>query len=177
MYNEIKATQMAARFIELAGGPVNYVKLLKLMYLADRAMLTRYGKPITYDQWVKMKHGPVLSATYDRIKCSRPGYWHEHLRTNGYCVERIADPGTEDLSPAEQEAILETFMQYGRCDAWELRDITHGLEEWQDPGSTSVPLTYRDVLEVEGLADDEIAAVLENIAAQDVVDRALQATR
>jgi len=175
MYNQVKATQMAARFVELAGGPVNYVKLLKLMYLADRAMLTRHGKPVTYDRWVRMKHGPVLSATYDLIKGSPPGYWGAHLQTNGFCVERVAESGTDDLSPAEQDAILDTFMEYGRFDTWALRDITHGLDEWQDPGSTSVPLTYREVLEVEGLGADEVAAVLENIAAQDVMDRVLQA--
>jgi hypothetical protein len=34
--NEIKTTQDAALFLKLNGGKMNYMKLIKLMYLADR---------------------------------------------------------------------------------------------------------------------------------------------
>ncbi len=171
MFSEPKATQMASRFLELAGGPVHYVKLLKLMYLADRDMLTQHGKPITYDRWVRIKHGPVLSETYDLIKGKGTGYWHQHLRTEGYSVECVAPAGTDNLSVAEQRVISGVFDRYGHPDTWDLRDRTHELGEWQDPGSTSRPIEYRDVLCAEGLPDDEIADVLANIAGQDALDR------
>jgi len=110
-----------------------------------------------------MKHGPVLSATYDLIKARGNGYWHRHLRTTGYCVERVADAGSDNLSPAEQRIITGAFDRYGHLDTWALRDFTHELEEWQDPGQTSRQITYGDVLRIEGLPDDEIASVLDNI--------------
>jgi uncharacterized phage-associated protein len=144
---------------------------MKLMYLADRDMLTRHGKPITYDRWVLMKHGPVLSATYDLIKARGNGYWHRHLRTTGYCVERVADAGSDNLSPAEQRVITWAFDRYGHLDTWALRDFTHELEEWRDPGQTARPITYGDVLRIEGLPDDEIVSVLDNITGHDVLDR------
>ncbi len=175
MYSEAKATQMAARLVTLAGTRLNYVKLLKLMYLADRAMLTRHGKPITYDRWVSMQHGPVLSATYDCIKGRSEGEWAGHLRTTDYDVQITGDPGCDDLSPAELNVIDDTYRRYGAVGTWKLRDMTHELKEWQDPGGSSRPISYREILEDDGLSSDEVETILANIAAQDCLARLLGA--
>lgn len=42
-FDEMKATQAAALFLELAGGRENYTKLIKLLYLLDREALIRQG--------------------------------------------------------------------------------------------------------------------------------------
>jgi uncharacterized phage-associated protein len=60
-FNEQKATQAAARFLKLANGKMNYLKLIKLLYLLDRESLNRRGRPVTGDQYYSMKLGPVLS--------------------------------------------------------------------------------------------------------------------
>ena len=67
MYREDKTTQMAARFVHLAGGRLPYIKLLNMLYIADKAMLIKWGKPITYDSWVATEYGPVLGHTSDLI--------------------------------------------------------------------------------------------------------------
>lgn len=41
--------------------------LVKAVFLADRAHLNRYGRPITYDNYYAMEYGPVPSTTYDVI--------------------------------------------------------------------------------------------------------------
>ena len=47
LFNEAKATQAAARLLFLRGGTMSYVKLIKLLYLADREALIRWGRPVT----------------------------------------------------------------------------------------------------------------------------------
>ena len=47
---------------------MEYIKLIKLMYLVDRAALNERGWPISTDVYVSMAHGPVLSRTYDLIR-------------------------------------------------------------------------------------------------------------
>lgn len=54
--------------MKLAGRPVNYMALIKLLYKADREALRRWGLPITTDKYVSMAKGPVTSHIYDRIK-------------------------------------------------------------------------------------------------------------
>src|SRR3989304_7235844 len=66
-FNEAKATQAAAMLLKMRGGTMSYMKLLKLLYLADREALLRWGRPISTDVYVSMDHGPVLSKTLDMI--------------------------------------------------------------------------------------------------------------
>ena len=50
------------------GYGVTQYDIAKAIFLADRAHLNRYGRPITYDNYVAMEHGPVPSFTYDILK-------------------------------------------------------------------------------------------------------------
>ena len=170
MFRADKVTQMASTFLRNAGGRMPYIKLMKLLYLADKQMLVERGKPITYDQWVSMRYGPVLSGTYDLIKAARTGsdsYWGRHIRTEDCDVVLVNDPGTDALSQAEDNIIEQVFAQHGHKDWPALVRMTHDLAEWVDPGMSSTPITYKEVLEVEGLPEEIIPDILENIEAQD----------
>lgn len=50
------------------GRPVSQYDLVKTLFLADRAHLNEWGRPITYDNYFAMKHGPVPSLAYDLLK-------------------------------------------------------------------------------------------------------------
>ena len=50
------------------GLDLSQYKLVKLFYLADREHLRRFGRPITFDYYVAMEHGPVASIAYDIAK-------------------------------------------------------------------------------------------------------------
>ena len=81
-YSEKRAAQTAAFFISRAGGTIELLKLMKLMYLAERESLVKYGEPITGDVLVSMKHGPVLSNTLDHINGfidSEEGGWESWI--------------------------------------------------------------------------------------------------
>jgi len=44
-FDERKAAQVAGRLISQGGGEMNYMALLKLLYLIDREALLRWGRP------------------------------------------------------------------------------------------------------------------------------------
>jgi hypothetical protein len=48
-FDERKATEATALLLSLRGGQMHYMKLIKLLYLADRRALLRWGIPITTD--------------------------------------------------------------------------------------------------------------------------------
>jgi hypothetical protein len=97
-FNQEKATQAAARLLRNRGGKMSYMKLIKLLYLADREALARWGRPITTDNYVPMDKGPVLSHVLDRINegpgpDEEPGYWTQHITSSGnYEVTLTDDP-------------------------------------------------------------------------------------
>jgi uncharacterized phage-associated protein len=162
-FNEKKATQLAAAFIDREGGSINYTKLIKLMYLADRKALLSWERTITGDNYVSMTLGPVLSATYDLIKSGRDpkSPWFTHIsERNNYEVALREPCLPKNLSRAEERVIDEIFDQYGQMDYEELIEVVHKFPEWEDPGSgSSSPISIRKIFEAEGLQDDEISDI------------------
>jgi len=49
-FNERKATEAASVLLRLRGGQMSHLKLIKLLYLADREALDRWSVPITHDR-------------------------------------------------------------------------------------------------------------------------------
>lgn len=162
-FNERKATQLAAAFINCEGGSINYTKLLKLMYIADRRALLSWERPITGDSYISMKNGPVLSTTYDLIKADRSteSLWFRCIsEREGYSVSLREPCLPENLSRAEEKLIAEVYKEYGNFDQWQLIDIVHDLPEWEDPGSGSpTPISIRNIFQSKGISDDEISDI------------------
>jgi uncharacterized phage-associated protein len=162
-YREDKATQAAARLLKLRGGRMSHLKLVKLLYLAEREALIRLGAPLTYDAYVSMPHGPVLSGTLDRInerENYEAGYWDTYIapkQNNEVSLRRRDQVPNDQLSPIEEQLIDEVFQKYGRLSRWELRDLTHRLPEWTDPQGSMLPIAPADILRSEGYTDDDIA--------------------
>lgn len=67
MFNERKVAQMAAYLLKKRGGCMSHLKLMKLLYLADREAMDRYGAPMSGDRVVSMPQGPVLSMTLNLV--------------------------------------------------------------------------------------------------------------
>jgi uncharacterized phage-associated protein len=168
--NEIKTTQDAALFLKLNGGKMNYMKLIKLMYLADREALSRWERPLTGDSYFSMKNGPILSNVLDWISYGeRPNeqlFWCQHISNpSRYNISLKKDPGESELSKREIELIKKINEKYKTFDQWEMVDICHQiLPEWESPGTASILIQIEDILKVMHKTDREIALIEEDIA-------------
>ena len=49
-FNHLKSVQTIAYLIRKAGGSAEKLKLIKLVYLADRLSFERRGKPLNFDR-------------------------------------------------------------------------------------------------------------------------------
>jgi len=168
MFDDRKAGQVAAFFVYAAGGRMDVIKLVKLIYLSDREFLDRYGLPITFDRLVSMPHGPVNSQTYECIKgaFNCPG-WEEWIADSEEHKVALRKPAQrealDELSDAEIETLQAVWQRFGRMGKWEIRDWTHDhCPEWRDPDGSSLPIHYADVF--RALGRDNAAA--ESLAGQ-----------
>jgi len=169
MYREDKTTQAAAIILERLGGKLTRLKLIKLLYLADREMLITRGRPISYDRWYSLDNGPILSETYDRIKEASSGYnsyWAQHIRSAGQEVMLAVNPDNGTLSKAEKAVIDCIVAKYGQMTPSALRNYTHRLAEYKDPNRSRIEIKPEEILKASGLAPDEIAKVVDNIELQ-----------
>src|SRR5580698_10285804 len=113
-----KSTQAAAYFLRLAKGKMNYMLLIKLLYLLDRRALLKWGRPVTCDTYFSMKLGPVLSEVLGLLNempdPEDPSYWSRHISGPvAYSVKLKKDPGDNELSEAEDALIEAVFEKYG----------------------------------------------------------------
>jgi uncharacterized phage-associated protein len=167
IFSEQKAAEAAAHLLRLAGGRMPYIKLLKLLYLADREALIATGFPITGDRMVSMDRGPVLSRIYDYIGHGRigegPNAWYEFVSPpEGWDVKLAKDPPAEgELSDYEIGVLRTVFDEYGHVDRWALIEMVHELPEWDDPQGSSLPINPETVLRAAGKTDQQIAALNE----------------
>lgn len=110
--------------------------ILKMIYLADRLHLERYGRPITGDTFIAMEQGACPSRIYDTFKVLRGDTNTNHLAGSEHHIEVNAEtydvsirlmPSLDDLSATDMECldeVLETLRQRGR---WVVRDEAHDL--------------------------------------------------
>jgi uncharacterized phage-associated protein len=165
-FREEKATQLAALILEMRGGRMNYMKLLKLMYLIDREALLRWGRSLTFDNYVSMDKGPVLSQTKNLITEEKLGesYWKRHISApENYDVALLEKPELGELSRADISLVEEVYAKFGHWNRWALVDYTHDLPEWRNPHGSSLPIDYKEVLQAGGKPEQDIAEIVSDI--------------
>jgi uncharacterized phage-associated protein len=156
-FNFEKSLQAAGCLLELHGDRMEYVRLLKLLYIADREMLAEAGAPITGDRAVAMDHGPVLSHVYDLIKGTavRAGEWADSIRTTHHGVALRHPIGRGKLNKAEIEKLQEVSERYQDDSEWDICGKTHEFPEWKKNfvPNTSTAIPWEEALEAQGRAD------------------------
>ncbi len=168
-----KTLQASGVLLSLGADRMAYIRLLKLLYIADREWLAEAGRTITGDEAVAMKNGPVLSRVYDLIKgvAPRADDWNAYIRRVDYSVELKGDPGRGKLSKGEIEKLTEVSERFRAMDDWELSEHTHEFREWRDHfrPDASTPIPWREMLEAQGKAG-LIEIVERNEAAHQYLD-------
>ena len=147
------------------------LRLLKLLYIADRESLKETGRTITADRAVAMEHGPVLSRTYNLIKGEDAGSceWSPYIvNISPLELELRQPPGNGLLSVAEIKRLRCVVERFERLDDWSVANYTHTFPEWQKNQPTeerkSRPIPLDDVLEAVGLLDAKESLLAEENA-------------
>ena len=180
MFSEIRVTHMAAYFLKREGGRIAYIKLLKLLYLAERKAMAKWGECISGDNFVSMPKGPVLSQTYDLIKGhgeapDKTTPWYELIKDEAnYEVSLIHDIQFDDLdelSPSELQILDQTYNEFGGMSRFEIVDFTHDkCPEWEDPKGSSFPIKPESIFRAMGKNESQTQKLLKKHREQTQLD-------
>lgn len=157
-----KALQAAAHLLRREPThTMNYMRLVKVLYIADRESLRQTGQPITGDRVAAMERGPVLSDVFDLIKGThlRSPEWAEFIQKHEYDVRLAREPGNAHLSRFEIDLLEQIAEEHRSHDEWELSEITHSFPEWQknNPGKSMKWIPWSDILNAIGRSADQPA--------------------
>lgn len=170
-----KTTQGLNFFAIKAGGSINKLQALKLIFFADRYHLRKYGRLITNDNYIAMEHGPVPSHAKE---IAESNYEYSPDLPKAYCNQYIAPKSNlsfRSIAPLDEsvfsdsglEALNFAWDKFGKLNRWELRDLTHEYPEWKkhkdvlDSGILRVPMDLEDFFD-DPEADVEICFELNN---------------
>lgn len=186
MFNEQKTAQIAGWFLAQAAGTMAHLKLMKLMYLADRESMRRNSFPMTGDHFVSMPHGPVLSLTLSHMNDeapSTPGGWDDWISDKADYVVGLRKPHVDpddfdELSRTDLAVLSDVWKQFGEMGKYEIRDYTHNprnCPEWKNPNGSSRPIGYEDVFVALGYDQDAANHLALRIRQQSKVSRSIAA--
>ena len=177
MFNERKVAQMAAYLLAKGERRMAHLKLMKLLYLADRRSMDVYGFPISGDRVVAMPHGPVLSMTLNLIdgdvESCEDGWesWISDKANHQVALKRTPSPELlDELSVADLGALDAVWNEFGHMTQWAIRDYTHDhCPEWKDPNGSSVAIPFEDIFGALG----KTPAVASELGARIEAERSL----
>lgn len=145
-----------------------YIKLLKLLYLAERDAMAKWGDSISGDRFVSMPHGPVLSQTYDLIKghCQNESPWQQAIQDEANYEVSLKDgiqfDDLDELSRAEIRILESVYERFGHMQRFELVDYTHDYcPEWENPNGGSFPIKPESILRAVGKSEEETQRLLD----------------
>ncbi|MFB9112110.1 Panacea domain-containing protein [Xanthomonas arboricola pv. corylina] len=108
--------------------------LMKMMYLADKIHLERFGRFIAGDSYVAMARGPVPSHAYNLVKCVRGDIQDKALADGRQYFEYVhgthelklkVQPDYDELSGSDVDCLDEVVGIYKRLGKWAVRDLSH----------------------------------------------------
>ncbi len=139
---------------------VTQYDIVKALFLADRSHLNEYGRPVTFDNYVAMKHGPVPSLAYDFLKLNtaamaRSGVkslpWQraaaDHIALGSFRYFNADFAGLEGaLSASDIDALRTAATIVAGLSFGQIRKLTHGdaayKEAWDvDSETLSNPMS------------------------------------
>lgn len=120
---------------------VNHLKLMKLVWAADRFHLRQFGRTITGDTYVAMKNGPVASDGLNVIRESSNGFpalspnqrkfVEKYIEHSNYDVSLKSSCGDDLLSRSEMMMIKKSWETFKDFSPFYLANtITHQYPEW-----------------------------------------------
>lgn len=137
-FNYKKSVQALNLLANLSGGSINKMKAIKLIWLADRLHLRKFGRTITGDEYYALPNGPVPSATRDVlensnfIEDSATDYASEYItEIDKYNYRSLIEGNYKVFSQSDVNILKTVFSTYGHLDHFALSDFSHNFPEWK----------------------------------------------
>jgi uncharacterized phage-associated protein len=166
-FDQDKATAAVAFLASQRVPDLTKGKICKLIFLADKHHLVRFGRPVTGDRICAMKDGPVPSSILNMLNevLANPSGSRYPLLQRSVSINRTySNPHFEAgnfelgdfLSESDVESLNAVVHAYGQQTFSELRRITHDMpaykKAWSDERPHNSPeMAFEDFFE----EDDE----------------------
>ena len=119
---------LLSKYILALNGPMNHMKLQKLLYYIQAWHLVFFEQPLFEDDFEAWLHGPVTRRVWNTYR-DRSILWNT-LTINSKETREIKKRIKEILSKDQLEMINDVLSEYGDKGAYHLESLTHSEQPW-----------------------------------------------
>ena len=177
LFKQDIAIQAILYILQKMGGTCDIHRCHKILYFSDNEHLSKYGRSITGDAYVRMDFGPVPTCIYDLFKAVRGDSFFasqvDDVRRNCFHfinnkdITATALPDMSYLSDSDVEMLNKYIAQLNDKDFSEVSDASHGYA-WSHTAQNGV-ISVRDRLTEMGDSDEYIKYIEEQMRAEEAV--------
>jgi uncharacterized phage-associated protein len=149
-------------------GVVDYYHLMKILYLAERQHLAKWGEKITSDDYYALPHGPVPTRIYDSLKNVKEG--KKGFLSDVIVVDKdspnvtpLRTPDMDYLSKSEIEALDNAIAKNIVKSFAELEQMTHD-EYYNKALVNGRRMSVEDIARSGGATEQMIEFIREQMA-------------
>jgi len=106
---------------------IDRLKLVKLIWLADRIHLNKHGRTITKDTYYALPHGPIASQTLNLSNKSKENFYTIDKQN----ITAIKEFDANYFSKSDLEILEFVWDNYKEMSSTELRNFSHNFPEWK----------------------------------------------
>ncbi|MGH9431598.1 MAG: Panacea domain-containing protein [Terriglobia bacterium] len=165
-------------------------KICKLLFLADKYHLVRFGRPILGDRYCPLPHGPVPSHSLDLLNEFIKGESGENRSEETRRIEEVVEldrrfqyprfvakrkmshEEIEVLSKSDMDSLDHVIKTFGQKGFYELKSLTHSVYAYQRAAENLSDMRYEDFFEED---TDAIEGALEQMLEDFEIRRAFSA--
>jgi uncharacterized phage-associated protein len=145
-------------------------KICKLLFLADKYHLVRFGRPITGDKYCALPYGPVPSHTLNILNAAISGEGHGILGERARRLNNALELETQyeqprfrskvavdrdHLSDSDLIALNEIVREYGSLGFEKLKAITHTMFEYKNAWDDRLQGTNKADMSFESFFEED----------------------
>lgn len=176
-FDHKKAVQSINYLADKEGGSIDKMKAIKLIYLAERYHLRKYGRPIVNDTYWAMSYGPVGSSVKDIIELSQFLSPEELVYTSKYILRKpnshsifsTVRPHKDVFSDSDIESLDFAYSKFGKMKQFDLAKLTHEYPEWKkfeqslkSKATTREHMSYIDFFENPSSLENDLFSMGKN---------------
>ena len=177
LFKQDIAIQAILYIMQKMGGTCDIHRCHKILYFADNEHLSKYGRSITGDAYVRMDFGPVPTCIYDLFKAVRGDSFFssqvDDVRrdcfhfVNHKDIVAVAKPDMNYLSESDVEILDKYIALLKDKDFNSVSEVSHGYA-WMHTAQNAV-ISVRDRLTEMGDTDEYIKYIEQQMRAAEAV--------
>ena len=163
LFEEHRAADAACYLLSRCAEPMSPLKLVRLLYLADRQTLFRQGITLTRDRLISTEDGLALERTLDLAHGRAQGAcWSDHVTQSDTGVLSARPHEVFGYLSETTQSILEDVAdRYGSLGEAELAQVMRDLPESPQPPGSRCLIDPAAIMRFEGLPEEAIQEATE----------------